>query len=100
MLSLCNWPSGALPLGFRLDRNVRPLVPERKDQSMWELFICIGVTWAGCGAALITPYPSEESCYRALRELRTGDSPVGESGAKRNTVAYCRPKQAEPASKR
>ena len=76
------------------------LQPKRKDQSMWELFICIGVTWAGCGSVLITPYPSEESCYRALREMRTDDSPVGESGAKRNTVTYCRPKQAEPAAKR
>lgn len=60
---------------------------------IWELFVCLGVTFMGCGAVTVTKYPSEESCYRALREMKTGDSPVAESGAKRNTIAYCRPKQ-------
>jgi hypothetical protein len=60
----------------------------------WELFVCIGVTWAGCGSIIQTPYQSEDSCYRALRELRTGDSPTAESDKKRNTVAFCRPKTA------
>lgn len=59
---------------------------------MWELVICIGVTWAGCGAYHAPIYPSEESCYRALREMKTGDQPIMESGKKRNTVAYCKPK--------
>lgn len=64
---------------------------------MWELWLCIGVTLAGCGSVVKTPYPSEDSCYRALAAMKTGDSPVGESGLKRNTVAYCRP--AQPAKK-
>ncbi len=65
----------------------------------WELFICLGVTWAGCGGVLVTKYPSEESCYRALREMKTGDSPVSESDKKRNTVAYCRPATPEAPKK-
>lgn len=60
---------------------------------MWELVICVGVTWAGCGAHYVPAYPSEESCYRALREMKTGDQPVAESDKKRNTVAFCQPKQ-------
>jgi hypothetical protein len=66
----------------------------------WELFICIGVTWAGCAAVHVVPYPSEESCYRALAAMRTGDQPVGESGQKRNTIAYCRPQQREQPGKK
>jgi|LakMenEpi03Aug12_release.lakeMendotaPanAssembly.Ray.scaffolds.fasta_scaffold1354027_1 hypothetical protein len=60
---------------------------------MWELVICIGVTWAGCGTVSIPVFPSEETCYRSLREMKTGDQPVAESKNKRNTVAYCQPKQ-------
>jgi hypothetical protein len=58
---------------------------------LWELFVCMGVSWAGCGSASVAVYPGEDACYRALREMKTGDSPVAESGKKRNTVAYCRP---------
>ena len=60
---------------------------------MWELFICLGITWAGCGGYQTATYPSEESCYRALAAMRTGDQPVAESGKKRNTIAYCKPKK-------
>ncbi len=59
---------------------------------MWEMVICIGVTWSGCGAYHTPIYQSEESCFRALREMKTGDQPINESGKKRNTVAYCKPK--------
>ena len=58
---------------------------------IWEMFVCIGVTWAGCGVVQYVQYPTEDSCYRALREMRTGDSPISESDKKRNTVAICRP---------
>jgi len=58
---------------------------------MWTLVISIGVTWAGCGAQQWATYPSEDSCYRALREMKTGDQPIAESKNKRNTIAYCRP---------
>jgi len=63
--------------------------------AVWELAICIGVTWAGCGSWQIEKYPSEESCYRALSAMRTGDQPIAESSNKRNTVAYCRPQPQE-----
>ena len=59
---------------------------------IWTLIACIGVSWGGCGAAWISDYPSEESCYRALATMRFSDQPVGESGLKRSTVAHCRPK--------
>lgn len=63
--------------------------------TIWELWVCIGVSWAGCGEIRVVPYPNEESCYRSLREMRTGDQPIAESGRKRNTVAYCRPRDNE-----
>lgn len=59
----------------------------------WLLSICIGVTWAGCASPRLVKYPSEESCYRALAAMKTGDQPVAESEKKRNTVAYCYPEQ-------
>ena len=62
---------------------------------MWTLIMCIGVSWAGCASVQYAEYPSEDSCYRALREMKTGDQQIGESGAKRNTVAYCRPGSAK-----
>ena len=63
----------------------------------WVLHVCIGVSWAGCGSRMMYEYPTEESCYRALRELRTGDQPTAESSKKRNSVAVCYPKnQPEP----
>lgn len=58
---------------------------------MWMLTICIGVSWAGCGSAPRFQFADEQSCYRALDHIRTGDSPIAESDNKRNTVAYCAP---------
>lgn len=68
--------------------------------AVWELAICIGVSWAGCGTWQLERYPSEESCYRALVAMRTGDQPIAESGNKRNTVAYCRPPQPDRKEKK
>lgn len=51
---------------------------------MWELFICLGLTGFGCGAVLVSPYPTEESCYRALAAMKADD--------KAKSAAYCRPK--------
>lgn len=59
----------------------------------WVLVICLGVSWAGCGAVQIAEYPTEDSCYRALAALKTGDQAISESDNKRNTVAYCKPKE-------
>lgn len=52
---------------------------------IWELFVCIGVTWAGCGAVAIVEFPSEESCYRSLSAMVNDGK----------TTAYCRPKKRE-----
>ena len=62
---------------------------------IWELVLIMGITWAGVGAQRVSEYPSEDSCYRALREMKTGDSPIMESNQKKNTVAFCRPKTKE-----
>lgn len=51
---------------------------------MWQLVICAGITWAGCGTASVSLYPSEDSCYRALKALRIADQPVAESDKKRS----------------
>ena len=61
----------------------------------WILYICIGVSWAGCGSIRQHEFPTADTCFRALKEMRTGDQPVAESEKKRNTVAYCHPKQQE-----
>lgn len=57
----------------------------------WVLVICLGVSWAGCGALQKAEYPTEDSCYRALEAMKTGDQEVLESNNKRNTIAYCKP---------
>jgi hypothetical protein len=62
---------------------------------IWTLYLCIGVTWAGCGAWQRIPFPTEEACYKSLREMKTGDQPIAESNKKRNTVAYCYPAMQE-----
>ena len=61
----------------------------------WILIICAGISWAGCGNQMVTTYPSEESCYRALKAMRVVDQPIGESEKKRSMYAYCAPKEAK-----
>jgi uncharacterized protein YceK len=52
---------------------------------IWELFVCLGVTWAGCASVQLHDFPSEDSCYRALAMMvRDG-----------KTTAFCRPKKRE-----
>lgn len=61
---------------------------------IWELFVCINATWAGCGVTSKIEYPDKAQCYEALREMRVednGKSSVGGNG--KAVVAYCRPKQ-------
>lgn len=58
----------------------------------WILSICIGVSSWGCGSYQTVTYQDEEACYKALDRMKTGDSAVAESGNKRNTVAFCKPK--------
>lgn len=59
----------------------------------WILTLCIGVSWGGCGSWQEREFPDADSCYRSLKEMRTGDQPISESDKKRNTVAFCAPKQ-------
>jgi hypothetical protein len=54
---------------------------------LWELYICFGLTWAGCAGSHVTSYPNEAACYRALDSMVRDDKRV---------VAYCRPKQDKP----
>jgi len=61
----------------------------------WFLSLCIGVSAMGCGSRALISYPTEADCYKALKEMRTGDGPTAESGSKRNTVAYCYPDQSK-----
>jgi hypothetical protein len=65
----------------------RPMV----SPGTWVLEACIGVSWGGCGRERHFLFPTEDSCYRALSAMQTGDQPVAESDKKRNTVAVCRP---------
>jgi hypothetical protein len=57
----------------------------------WLMQVCIAASNWGCGMSHNIPFPSEESCYRALREMRMNDQPVAESNQKRTAVAYCYP---------
>ena len=50
---------------------------------IWELFVCIASTWAGCAAVHVVSYPNEESCYRALASAVKAEK----------TTMYCRPKE-------
>jgi len=59
---------------------------------MWILYVCIGVSWAGCGTGGTSLFPDEASCYRALDHMVVSNaSPVGESDNRRDVVAYCKP---------
>lgn len=60
---------------------------------MWEMIMCLGITWAGCGSYKVSVYPSEASCYKALQAVRDNSQPVAESNKKLSMVAYCRPVQ-------
>lgn len=60
---------------------------------MWELFICVGISWMGCGMNHVHQYPTETACYKALALLRTNDYASAESNERRGMTAICRPKQ-------
>ncbi len=60
---------------------------------IWVLTIVYGITWAGAGGAMHHEFPSEDSCYRALKEMKIAGAPI-ESQNRRDTIAYCRPKGA------
>lgn len=63
---------------------------------IWELYVCIGVSWGGCAVQSIVDFPDDASCYRALAAMRFSDPAAsGESGLRRSSIAYCRPKQGE-----
>ena len=56
---------------------------------MWNLWICLGITWAGCSDVRNFEYPSEESCYRAIAAMQIVKS---EADKKQTITAVCRPK--------
>lgn len=58
---------------------------------MWQMILCLGITWAGCGAHHTAIYPNEASCYRALKAVQENSQPISESNKKRSMVAYCAP---------
>jgi len=60
---------------------------------LWELVLCIGIYWGGCGRHEAVSMPNEEACYRALKALRTDESAPVESQSRRGSLAYCAPKQ-------
>lgn len=57
---------------------------------MYELVLCIGITWAGCGTWDIIKLPNKESCFENLDHVK-----IGSSGSQGQTkaLAYCRPQQ-------
>jgi uncharacterized protein YceK len=60
---------------------------------LWELFICAGITWGGCGSVTISDYSNEAACYRALAAMRVNDQSMAESDKRRSMYAFCRPKK-------
>jgi len=58
---------------------------------MWELVICLGITWAGCGSYQDSKFPNEESCYRALKVMQMPGQQIMESKNRHDVVAYCKP---------
>lgn len=60
---------------------------------MWILYVCFGITWAGCGGVNWTEFRSIEDCERALSKMhiaQNGQAVTGGNG--RQVIAYCRPK--------
>jgi hypothetical protein len=37
---------------------------------MWEMILCLGVTWAGCGASRTIQFPTQDACFVTLREVK------------------------------
>ncbi len=60
---------------------------------IWTLSVCVGITWAGCGAIIYRDYPNEDSCSRALCEMKENSQMVSESDKKRSGFAVCAPKE-------
>ena len=56
------------------------------------LYVCIGISWAGCGQWQRIPYPSFEKCYESLAAMRFSHEAPVESGVRRTSMAFCRPK--------
>lgn len=54
---------------------------------IWQMVMCIGVYWGGCGSYMVADYPDESACQRALSSMR-----FPPDSSKRGAVAYCRVK--------
>jgi hypothetical protein len=52
----------------------------------WVLHVCIGATWAGCGAFVMYEYPSEQQCQASLRAAVIQSQRV---------TMWCAPKQED-----
>jgi hypothetical protein len=62
---------------------------------IWEMIVCVGITWAGCGDVHYPSYQSKQDCYEALRSMIVVSNANASAGGNgRQAIAYCRPKQA------
>lgn len=57
---------------------------------MYELVLCIGITWTGCGSQEIVKFPDKDSCFENLDHVKLGGS---NNQGQSKTLAYCRPEQ-------
>ena len=62
---------------------------------IYMMYLCAGITWAGCGVITRVEFPNEAACYRSLAAIRINDQPVAESDKRRSMFAYCYPKPPE-----
>lgn len=50
---------------------------------MWELIICLGISWAGCEQKIINLIRTENECFKLAKELE-------EKETAKPKVIYCR----------
>lgn len=60
---------------------------------MWILLICLGInSWTGCGANIQTKFPDKDSCFEALKNVRTQEKGALATGeASSEFMAICVP---------
>ena len=66
---------------------------------MWTLWLCVGISWGGCGSGRVLEFPTKQACLETLATIRTLDDPkpsaLAEGSAKRSAVAMCYPKESD-----
>lgn len=58
---------------------------------VWELFICAGISWGGCGVADRNEFPNKQDCFEALSAMRFDNFAMGDT--RRSAYATCTPKE-------